>query len=309
MDENKKTGPRDVFTHLLAIIFLYVGVFAFGAVVFSLINIKFPDYLGEYGIYARDSLRMPLAILIIIFPFYLWLMHYLEKDMASNPEKRELKTRKWLLYFTLFATTIAIVIDLISLIFKFLSGELTLPFGLKIATVLVIAGAIFSYYLWVLRKKITLREDKSMKLFVRAVIAVVILAIVTGFYMAGSPQSERARRFDDQRVNDLTNIQSQVTNYWRAKQKLPQSLDDLRDPISSFIMPQDPETNANYEYRVMGDKTFELCATFRTTSVNNQTDTATPMRIGVSDNWAHGEGKVCFSRTIDPELYPPLKKQ
>ncbi len=310
MDENKKTGPRDVFSHLLAIIFLYASVFAYGAVTFLIINLYFPDILQNYGstTYIREGLRMPLAILVIIFPFYIWLSYYLERDVANNPEKRELKTRKWLLYFTLFATTIAIVIDLISLIYNFLNGDLTTPFILKISIVLAIAAAIFVYYLWILRKKITLRQDPGMHMFVRAIVVVVVATIIFGFFMAGSPQSERARRFDDQRVNDLVGIQNQITNYWQAKQKLPETLDDLHDPISGYTQPMDPETNVSYEYRTTGDKSFELCVVFKTDSASDQTIATKPMPVGrINENWSHRQGRTCFSRAIDPDLYPPLK--
>jgi hypothetical protein len=308
MNDTQKTGPRDVFTHLLAIIFLYVGVFAFGSIIFSLIDIYFPDLLAGYGSFVREGLRLPLAILVIVFPFYVALSWYLEKDVDTHPEKRELRTRRWLLYFTLFATTIAIVIDLIVLILSFLQGELTLHFILKILTVLVIAATIFTYYLWILRKKESIRQNTGMRLFVWGAIGVVVLVIIFGFYVAGSPQSQRARRFDDQRVNDLTNIQYQVVSYWQAKQKLPQSLDDLSDPIRGFVIPQDPETKAVYEYRVIGDKSFELCATFLTNSTSDQAGITKPMFVGVSENWTHNVGRTCFSRVIDPDLYPLLKK-
>ena len=38
--------------------------------------------------------------------------------------------------------------DLIALLVALLSGELSVPFMLKVATVLLIAGMIFGYYRW-----------------------------------------------------------------------------------------------------------------------------------------------------------------
>jgi len=29
---------------------------------------------------------------------------------------------------------------------------------------------------------------------------------------------------------------------------------------------------------------------------------------GFADNWQHSASRVCFERTIDKELYPPLNK-
>jgi len=305
MDDTRKTGPRDVFSHLLAIIFLYVSVFAFGSIIFSLINIYLPDVLQGIGSYAREGLRWPLAVLVVVFPAYVWLTWYLAKDVERNPEKRDLKTRKWLLYFTLFATTIAIVIDLISLIFTFLNGELTMRFVLKVLTVFAIAAAVFVYYLWTIRKGISALKHSGMRIFVFGVLAIVALSIIFGFYVAGSPQSERVRRIDMDRANDLSTIQYQVIEYWRAKNKLPAVQNDLIDGINVASLPVDPVTGEAYEYRVKGERTFELCAVFQSDNAQDRVETSLGDPYG--EYFAHGIGRTCFERTIDPDRFPPLK--
>lgn len=240
--EMKKTGPKDVFFHLLAIIFLYVCVLGFGALLFGYIDIYFPDLLhGDYGRYARGALRFPIATLFVVFPLFVWLNVYLQRDLVKNPERRELKTRKWLLYFTLFATILVIVSDLVTLIWRFLGGEITPRFVLKVITILVVAAAVFIYYGWNLRKEIPASRNPKMKLFTRGMVALGIIAIIAGFFVAGSPQMERLRQFDDQRVGHLQQIQWEIVNYWQAKEKLPTSLADLNDPLRSFTTPQDPE--------------------------------------------------------------------
>lgn len=308
MDEIKKTGPRDVFSHLLAVIFLYCGVFAFGSILFSFINMWFPDALDYYGASIGSQLRFPLAVLVVIFPLYVWLTWYLANDVTKNPEKRELKTRKWLLYFTLFATTIAIVIDLVSLIFTFLNGSLTVRFVLKAAVVLAIAAAIFVYYLWAIRKGTPARENQKMKAFIYAIVVFVSVSIIYGFFVAGSPMAERARQFDQTRINDLTTMQYQIVEYWRSKRALPATLADLRNEISGYVPPLDPETNSPYEYRIVSDLSFELCATFNAASDSTDAYTSPRSMTGQNETWQHDKGRTCFTRTIDPDLYPPITK-
>jgi hypothetical protein len=58
------------------------------------------------------------------------------------------------------------------------------------------------------------------------------LAVASGFVIMGTPGQVRLYRFDDQKVQDLTNIQYQVVNYWQQKQKLPDTLADLNDALS-----------------------------------------------------------------------------
>ena len=315
MSDTHKTGPKDVFLQLGAVVGLYVSVFAIGALLFQLINIYFPDALSyDYGRYARESLRWPLSILVIVWPLYLWLNSYIQNDLTKNPAHRELKTRKWLLYFTIFAATLVIAGDLVSLIFRFLSGELTIRFILKIVSVLAIAGGVFVYYGWNIKKDTPASAHPQMKNFIWGVVGLTIAAMVFGFYSAGSPVSERLTRFDERRVSDLQQIQWQIINYWQAKETLPDSLEDLRDTISGFIPPADPETGAPYEYRMIGELDFELCAIFKTSSAASDARSVKPFPVPAaidglySDVWAHDAGRVCFERKIDPELYPALGK-
>jgi SNF family Na+-dependent transporter len=75
-----------------------------------------------------NSVRLSTSILVIAIPVYIFTSWLLEKDLANNHERRELKLRKWLTYFTLFISAITIIIDLIMFVFNFLSGELTIQF-------------------------------------------------------------------------------------------------------------------------------------------------------------------------------------
>lgn len=155
-----------------------------------------------------------------------------------------------------------------------------------------------------------------MKYFVSVIILVVTAAVVVGFFIVGSPQEERLRRFDDRRVADLQTIQGQVVNYWQTKSKLPATLDDLTDSISGFTAPRDPSDRSAYEYRTTGPLAFELCATFARPS-NGKSDAlgrpypAEPMPAGpyggspIAQNWDHAAGRMCFARIIDPDFYRP----
>lgn len=153
-----------------------------------------------------------------------------------------------------------------------------------------------------------------MKLFVYSVIAVVSAAIVAGFFIVGSPQTERLRRFDERRVSDLQNIQWQIVSFWQQKERLPESLDELADDISGWKAPKDPETGGQYEYAKGADLSFEVCASFVLESEKDATSIESPLYPPVFDgngnleNWAHPKGKHCFERKIDPERYPPYEK-
>ncbi len=140
-----KVSPKDVFLHLLGIITLYVSAGSFISLVFQYINIAFPDPLVPYE-NPQEAMRWAIALLIIMFPVYGGTTRFLNQDYVRTPSKRNMRIRKWLIYFTLFVAALVIIGDLVALIYNFLGGDLTGRFSLKIVTVLVTAGVIFWYY-------------------------------------------------------------------------------------------------------------------------------------------------------------------
>lgn len=305
-----KSSPRDVFLYILLIIMLYGSVGSITALFFQYINVLFPDPL-EYSYGALDTIRRSTAVLIIVFPVYLFLAVLLSRDVARHAEKAELRVRKWLLSLTLFLAALAIIGDLVTVLYNFLSGELSVRFSLKALSVLAIAGAVFGYYLWEIRewKRGHLRQANLIAWGSGVIVGACIIA---GFFIAGSPWHQRSVRFDERRVNDLQMIQGEILRHWQMKGSLPKNLDALRDTISGFLSPSDPETGAPYEYHAAGKLTFDLCAEFavpsRSSGISKGRLVAPYPHDPYVQNWEHGKGRVCFTRTIDPELYPKEPK-
>lgn len=306
----EKTFPRDVFLYLLSIITLITVSVAFGILLYQYVDLQYPDQLTEGYYWSKtatlDTVRTSMATLIVVFPVFVWLSWFLRRDMARHPEKRELRIRRWLLYLTLFIASLVIIGDLVALIMNFLNGELTTRFLLKVLVILFIAGSVFAHYFSELRDK----AFSWMSIFDKVLVVLVLAGVVAGFWIAGSPAQQRAIRFDERRVSDLSIIQSQVIDYWQRKQALPQSLSQLTNDISGFVPPKDPETGVDYGYRVTGPMSFEVCAVFTTSNSEEFSgkDPSVATYYGSEPgNWAHGEGMTCFERKIDKDYYPPIK--
>ena len=298
---------------------LYVTTFNLIQLLFAHIERFFPDPLNQFYD-PGQALRWPLAIITILFPVFLWLSKFLRRDIKANPEKNELRIRKWLLYLTLFLTASLIIGDLITLVFNFLNGDLTARFLLKVFTVLVIAGGIFWYYLRELRYAPD-NLKPSARIFSWVAIVVVLISVIGGFFVAGSPFKQRLIRFDSQKISDLQEIQWQIINYWQQKGRIPTELNDLRDSISGFVPPTDPQSGKPYLYNVKKTAgppedalgpSFELCADFNLaeSAFGVQRGVPSPVKYpplgeGVAEVWSHPAGDFCFERTIDTELYPP----
>lgn len=300
-----KTTPKDFFLNLAVIVTVYVSAISLLTLLFEIINVAFPDPLSWVDPYS-SGMRMAIASLIIIYPLLLVLSWVLNREIALVPEKQNLPIRRWLTYLTLFVAGGAIIIDLIVLLNYFLNGELTSRFIWKVLAVLIVAGIVFGYYIYSLRRTIT--ETKMFNKTFAVVVALVILgSIVGGFAIMGSPATARSLRFDERKISDLSSIQGQITYFWQQKQELPQTLEELNNPLSHFTVPNDPQTNQPYEYRMISPTSFELCATFNLEQRESNNRNSRAM-YEFGGNWEHEAGRQCFERTIDPELYPPLLK-
>jgi hypothetical protein len=296
--------------YLLVLVVLTMSAVSLGALLFDFVNVYMPDpavqHMCDYDGCA-GPINGEVAVLLVAFPVLAWAWRFLQRDVRANPEKADLKVRKWLLYLTLFVSGIAAIIDLISLITSWLNGELTLQIALKVIAVLVIAGSIFYYFLRELHPK----GSGKQKLVAWFAVVLVIAALAAGIYTS-APWQARARTIDRDRVNALQSIQSEIVNFWQLKQRLPASLTELNDPLR-FTVPVDPETRNPYTYAVKGTNKFQLCAVFGTESaggVAQERTVAAPYPVGdlYGSDWRHGIGSFCFDRTIDPQLYPPRKQ-
>lgn len=314
-----KSSPRDVFMYLLATILLYFCAWSVINLLLEYMNVAFPDPLNPlYN--AGDSIRWGLALLIIMFPVYFWVSRFLHRDIVREPGKSDIKIRKWLLYFTLFVAALLIIGDLVALIYNFLQGEITTRFLLKVIFVLAVAAAVFWYYLYDLRK-VPGTFSKQAKMFVWGVCIALVAVVVAGFFVAGSPFTQRLVRFDQQKVNDLQTLQSQIVSYWQQKNMLPPTLGNLQDSISGFVPPVDPQSGAPYEYVVTASTSFQLCAQFNLPSTAGQIGATRTTPVGAPypygsieaspnaiQTWDHATGRQCFDRAIDPQLYKPITK-
>ena len=146
-------SARETFLYLLLFTTLYLSCYHLGSLLFDLINRAYPDPAGRSFHVYGDSMRWSIAYLIIAFPVFVFLANYIGRDVARNPIKRLSPVRRWLTYLTLFVAAATLIGDLTTLVYSVLAGELTTRITLKVLVVLVIAGAVFGYYLTDLRKE------------------------------------------------------------------------------------------------------------------------------------------------------------
>jgi len=310
-----KVTPKDFFLWAGAMVALYFSIGSFIALSFEYIErLVGAGSLVSYNPYS-GGLRFAIASLVVLFPVYLIITRLLNSDIRAHSEKKELWVRKWPVFLTVFGAAVALIIDLIVLLNTFLSGEeLTAAFLLKVLTVFIVFGGTFYYYVQDVRG-VWERNEKGSKTIGLVVSCILLLAIIGGFFIMGSPQTQRQFRYDEDRINDLRNIQSQVTEYYRTTEKIPASLDELKDPLVGNYIDVDPETGDAYGYTATGKLTFQICATFSRPfpefeiSDTGKDDWRVQELQRTKTDWDHDAGRTCFDREVDPERIVPFKEQ
>lgn len=305
MDMQKpKITPKDFFLWAGAMVSLYGGVIAFIGLLFNYIDYVFHDPLKYYVNPYSSGMPYQMASLIILAPLFLILMRIIRKTIREDASRAEIWVRRWALYFTVFAAGVAVIVDLIVVLTSFLAGDaITTAFALKVLVVLLVAVGGFLHFISDVRGYWQLHPRRVNAVNYSTGIA-VILVILAGFFIVGTPRQARLVQYDTQKVDDLQNIQYQIVNYWQSKGKIPETLDELHDPLTGFIVPTDPQTDEAYTYTKTGTLSFSLCTDFNSESLEMQVRSI-PVSYGITNaNWEHAAGHVCFDREIDPELYP-----
>lgn len=303
---NTKTTPKDFFLHLGATAALFVSIITISNLAFALINRVLSDTLTGYP--DVGSIAWPVSTLIVLVPILIILERLIRKEIAGVPEKRLIGIRKSRLYLTIFLTGTTMAVDLIALINTYLNGEITARFICKFGFILIISIIVFTFYLCELSGE----ADKfrgSQKFLAWAGIITVLITIVGGFIVVGSPAKQRSLRFDRMRINSLSGIQYSVGHYWQEFGKVPDSSNDLPEYLG--YSPKDPLTGAPYVYEKtgLGGNAFKVCAVFEASSTEIEDGYSKPIASGGNfSDWRHGPGLTCFQRTVNPVDFPPVKK-
>lgn len=301
-----KSNAKDFFLELAAVITLYWTASQVLQLLFSVINKAFPQ-INSYSIFS-NSISFQVASLIVIFPLYIALNVFLERGYEADPYKREFNVRKWLIYLTLFLSALALAGSLISVIYLYLDGaELTTGFLLKVLSWLVVASMIFGYYIQEIRMKLT---APSRKVWAAATALLVLVSIILGFVVIGSPREQRLRKYDEQKVTDIQTIQYRIEDHFNQKGVLPERLSDLQSDYTT--LPKDPQYKEDYKYSVKDNegnnpiknfKTYELCATFNFDSEVSKEQKA--YSYGDYNSWTYKKGNYCFEKSISLNTYAP----
>lgn len=126
--------------------------------------------------------------------------------------------------------------------------------------------------------------------------ALVTFAAVATSIWLDPPAEYRAHAMDGKRLGRLRTVESSISAYFNLNQKLPANLevlDEQRHRLTSDDW-HDPATGQPFEYEIIGDRSYKLCATF---------ERASEERF-YSYGYKHNAGHDCFENKITPPIRP-----
>ncbi|WP_212524920.1 DUF5671 domain-containing protein [Actibacterium sp. MT2.3-13A] len=139
-------SAREAFLYALMFLALAMTAWNITTLGFELIELWLPDVTDRFSRYNAQSVRWSISVLVVFFPLFLVMNARAQRAAHADPGQRRSAVRKWFGYITLFLAAIALLGDLIAVIYALLSGDLTARFLAKAALVALTAGLIFLYF-------------------------------------------------------------------------------------------------------------------------------------------------------------------
>jgi len=301
---NNYNSPKYAFLYILSLVSLIFTGFSVGMIAFQIINKYIPDAINQFR-YSFDpnALRFAISALIVAAPVFFIVSYFIHKSLYKGILAEDSKARKILSYFILLVSSIVILGWFIGLTNTFLGGELTLKFGLKALASIIISALIFTFYLYDIRRKnIMGRKDNIIRTYFYISLILVVVSMFCSFIFGESPMEARDRKIDGAILDSFSNIEHGINQYYNANDSLPESLSVLSEEIK-FITPEimlDPETGLNYQYNILSEDRFELCANFRTSNLEDDNESYGYYR----EIWPHEKGEQCIEKSLENPLAP-----
>jgi hypothetical protein len=293
----RQQSAKFAFYYMLSLVALIITAVSVVTIGFQLINKHIPDMLNQFsGVYNDNALKTAISALVIAAPIFYIMMWLIQKNLFAGALDKEAGVRKWLTYFIMLVAAVVMIVWLIMTINSFLDGELTAKFILKALTAIFISAIIFTFYFYEIRRPAVNQKSRVIMAFFYGSLAIVLIAFVVAVFNVESPTEARNRKLDDAILSEFDTIDSAINQYYNDKKKMPEALDQLKEDFNYITDDTltDAVTGKKYDYKVVADKKYELCAIFHRSNKEEKNRMYYDMR----DRWPHDVGYQCVSQKV-----------
>ncbi len=318
---------KNIFLYLTAFITLGYDVWHFLSVIFSAIDKKIPDILDStynyYSSYANDSFRFSVASLIVMFPLYVLVSWYINRQIEKNKMDAESKIRHAMIWATMLITVLSIAGSLVSIIYNYLGGELSNRFVYKALSVTLVSIVIGVYYYYTLNRDYKIKTNTPVVVGTLALVAVLLICIYC-ISIVDSPAMARNKKLDENSLSNLHEIEYAISIYQTEKGSLPDDIKYITASFSQSFNPDviyfpeaiadsytlDPNTNKVYKYKVIKNgvaikngtatSTYELCPMFVSEMAQkNDPYSNKTYNYNMNPHTSHKIGEMCYKVTLE----------
>ena len=294
----QNNAAKFAFFYMLSLVALVFMALSIGMIIFQIINKSLVDLINQYqGQYSPDQLKFAISALIISAPIFYVTVWQIYKNLFTGILGKDSDIRKWLTYFVLFVSSVVMIGWLIATINSFLGGELTLKFVLKSITAIAIAAAIFTFYLYdIKREEVASKKDPVIRIYFYGSLAVVLAVFVASLFFVESPTQTRDRKYDITTLDKFERLDGAISTYFEENKKLPENLEILVDEFTYISQDDlaDQASEIKFDYKIIGDNKYELCATFRAANTSKEDYPDDYYR----DRWPHEAGYQCLGQKV-----------
>lgn len=112
---------------------------------FRIADALLPDPTERYPA-PLSRMRWSIAVLIPTVPLFWWLNRRVARVTAGDPGQRRSLVRKWFAAVTMLLAALALLADLVAVVYALLNGDITARFFAKAVLIALIGGLAFAYY-------------------------------------------------------------------------------------------------------------------------------------------------------------------
>lgn len=267
---NMNNNAKYAFYYLLSLVALIFTAISVGMIAFGIIDKTISDALAM-GRNVSDALKFAISALLIAAPIFFITQSLINKGLKGGELDKDSGVRRWLTYFILLVSSVTMLGVFIGVINNFLAGEFTFSFILKAISMLFISGTVFAFFLYDIKRDKVTEKNLVMRIFFLATSSLVLITFIAAWFFIESPALTRAKRLDQNLVNNINSIENAVNSYQEKNKQLPENLAEVLADKEIYLNQTalvDSETRVAIDYRKTGADSFELCATFRTDNKN-----------------------------------------
>lgn len=269
---------------------LYMCLSSIWSIMYSLIDLKFPDAIGAANNYSYgmtsvgviyDTFAFPLAMIVVSALTAAVLAFFLVSKLKKNKNLRSEKLYSFIKFLVWIGGAVMIFFGFVYIIYSFLYGNLPMAVFLKAIVALTIVGSIALYLYLVDQNKD--KENILSKIFAGILILATLATLYISFTIIGTPAQARMYRLDSITLQNLQTVKSEIDNQDQNFGLKLKNLDELNNDYVKNALRVTPMTYTTT------DTNYTLCANFNSNI---------PETINIPNKdttWNYKAGNNCFT--------------